>query len=97
MPDFENILLLLKSISSKRRFLIICSLISGEKSVTELQEFLKLEQSALSQHLARLRKDNIVQTRRQARTIFYSIKDPRIHKLFEFLCDVSSDKSLKKP
>ena len=64
---------LLKAMGNERRLLILCHLAEGEKSVGELGEMIDLGQSALSQHLARLRKDGLVQTRRKAQTIFYSI------------------------
>ena len=64
---------LLKAMGNERRLLILCHLAEGEKSVGELEEMIDLSQSALSQHLARLRKDGLVQTRRKAQTIFYSI------------------------
>ncbi|CAA7626665.1 putative DNA-binding transcriptional regulator [Candidatus Terasakiella magnetica] len=64
---------LLKAMSNEHRLMILCQLLPGEKSVGELERIIGLSQSALSQHLARLRRDNLVQTRRQAQTIFYSL------------------------
>ena len=64
---------LLKSLANDRRLLILCHLSENEKSVGELERLVDLSQSALSQHLARLRRDHLVQTRREAQTIFYSI------------------------
>ncbi len=64
---------LLKSLANDRRLLILCHLSENEKSVGELERLVNLSQSALSQHLARLRRDNLVSTRREAQTIFYSI------------------------
>lgn len=69
---------LLKSLSNEKRLLIICALFRGEKSVGELEEIVDISQSALSQHLARLRRDDMVATRREAQTIYYSIKDDEI-------------------
>jgi len=66
---------LLKSLSNEKRLLIICTLYKTEKSVGELEEIVGLSQSALSQHLAKLRRDKIVSTRREAQTIYYSILD----------------------
>jgi len=65
---------LLKQLSNQNRLMILCSLINGELSVTELNEMTSLSQSALSQHLASLRKAELVQTRREAQTIFYSLR-----------------------
>ncbi len=64
---------LLKSMSNESRLLILCNLAEGEKSVGELQELVELSQSALSQHLAVLRRDGLVTTRRSAQSIFYSL------------------------
>ena len=63
----------LKSMSNASRLLILCHLADGEKSVGELQSHLDLSQSALSQHLAVLRRDGIVSTRRSSQTMFYSL------------------------
>ncbi|AXO14435.1 MULTISPECIES: ArsR/SmtB family transcription factor [Thalassospira] len=64
---------LLKAMSNQSRLLILCQLNEGEKSVGELERIVGLSQSALSQHLARLRRDKLVQTRREAQTIYYSL------------------------
>ena len=64
---------LLKSMSNESRLLILCNLAEGEKSVGELQNLVDLSQSALSQHLAVLRRDGLVSTRRNAQSIFYSL------------------------
>ena len=66
---------LLKALANEKRLMIVCILSNGEKNVGELEEFIGLSQSALSQHLARLRRDNVVETRRDAQTLYYSIKD----------------------
>ena len=65
---------LLKAMGNERRFLILCYLVDGERSVGELERLVGLSQSALSQHLARLRRDGLVQTRRSAQTIYYSLQ-----------------------
>jgi DNA-binding transcriptional ArsR family regulator len=68
---------LLKSMSNESRLLILCNLVEGEKSVGELQSQVNLSQSALSQHLAVLRRDGVVSTRRSAQSIFYTLaSDP---------------------
>ncbi len=63
----------LKALSHESRLLILCTLSKGEKSVTELEEFLSLPQSTVSQQLARLRLDGLVSTRRDGKTIYYSL------------------------
>ena len=65
---------LLKQLSNQHRLMILCSLIDGELSVTELNSRTNLSQSALSQHLASLRNAGLVQTRREAQTIFYQLQ-----------------------
>lgn len=66
---------LLKSFSNEKRLHVICALYDGEKNVGELEGIIDLSQSALSQHLARLRRDDVVVCRREAQTVFYSLKD----------------------
>jgi DNA-binding transcriptional ArsR family regulator len=65
--------MLLKALSNECRLLILCNLLDGEKSVTELNQRIDLSQSALSQHLARLRRDELVKIRKQAQTVYYRI------------------------
>ena len=85
----EDIARLLKSLSNDKRLEIACLLARGESSVGELEKVVDLSQSALSQHLARLRKDNIVKTRREAQTIYYSLLNGRVKALLECLDSLS--------
>ena len=64
---------LLKSLSHETRLMILCILAEGEKSVSELEDILAMPQAAVSQQLARLRLDGLVDTRREGRMIYYSI------------------------
>ena len=64
---------LMKTLGHKDRLMVLCHLASGEKSVGELARLLDIPQSPLSQHLARMRKEHLVNTRREAQTIYYSI------------------------
>lgn len=64
---------LMKALANPSRLLILCTLSEGELSVGELNKRVDLSQSALSQHLARLRRDGLVNTRRQSQTIYYSL------------------------
>lgn len=82
---------LLKALANEKRLLIVCILIKGEKNVGDLESVVGLSQSALSQHLARLRRDGIVDTRREAQTIYYSIKDKAVPALLSCLCTIYSD------
>ncbi len=76
---------LLKAMSNENRLLILCHLGEQEMSVTELNCFVDLSQSSLSQHLARLRNDGLVKTRRKSQTIFYSIANSSVMKLIALL------------
>ncbi len=76
---------LLKVMSNENRLLILCHLGQGEMSVSELNERFDLSQSALSQHLAVLRKDQLVQTRRESQTIHYSLASQQVARLIEFM------------
>ena len=80
----------LKMLANKNRLMILCSLVDKECSVNELNQSVPLTQSALSQHLAALRKAGMVSTRRHAQTIYYSVVDDRvkqiIEKMYEFFC-----------
>ena len=80
----------MKMLANKNRLMILCSLIDKECSVSELNLQIPLGQSALSQHLASLRNNKLVTTRRDAQTIYYSVSDHRvkeiIKKLYEFFC-----------
>ena len=69
---------LLKSMCNESRLMILCQLLEGEKSVGELEKLVGISQSALSQHLARLRHSDLVDTRRQAQVIFYRLKGEQV-------------------
>jgi DNA-binding transcriptional ArsR family regulator len=80
---------LLSLLANEKRLLALCQLsLAGEMSVTVLGEEIGLGQSALSQHLAKLRAEGLVATRREAQTLYYRIADPRIGKLLEALYDI---------
>ncbi|WP_140910340.1 ArsR/SmtB family transcription factor [Cognatiluteimonas lumbrici] len=64
---------LLKALGNEKRLQLLCLLVDGERSVGELNSRLDLSQSALSQHLARLRNDGLVTTRREAQVVYYSL------------------------
>ena len=85
----------LKALASSHRLMILCELQKGETSVTPLQQAVGLSQSSLSQHLARLRADGLVKTRRKSQTIFYSLADEKVSRaialLHELFCARSSE------
>jgi DNA-binding transcriptional ArsR family regulator len=76
---------MMKSMANESRLLILCNLEGKELSVTELNDHLALSQSALSQHLAVLRKGGLVNTRRESQTIYYSLSDGRSSKVIKTL------------
>lgn len=78
----------LKALSHEGRLMILCHLSSGEKSVTELETLLDSRQAAVSQQLARLRLEGMVNARREGKAIFYSIADPRIGRTIALVYDM---------
>jgi len=66
---------LLKALANENRLMVLCTLAEGEQSVGQLNERIALSQSALSQHLAVLRRDGLVATRRESQTIWYSLAE----------------------
>ena len=76
---------LLKALGNEKRLQLLCLLVDGERSVGELNAHLDLSQSALSQHLAVLREDGLVDTRREAQTVLYSLAPGPAQRLLETL------------
>lgn len=76
---------LLKAMGNAKRLEILYHLADKEMNVGQLEKVVGLSQSALSQHLAILREENIVKTRREAQTIYYSIKSDKVSKLLQLL------------
>jgi DNA-binding transcriptional ArsR family regulator len=71
---------LLKSLANEARLMILCQLAKGEQCVGDLWQHSSLSQSAFSQHLAKLRKENLVEVRKEAQTVFYKLKEgPALH------------------
>lgn len=77
---------LLRTLANDRRLLILCRLVEcGEATVGQLADDVELSQSALSQHLARLREEGVVEFRRESQTLWYRIADPRVEDLLATL------------
>ncbi len=76
---------LLKAMSNQNRLMILCALLERELSVGELNTLTPLSQSALSQHLAALRKAELVNTRRESQTIFYRIDNDAVLEIIQVL------------
>jgi len=83
-----NATALLKALANKHRLIILCHLADGEKSVGELEELLDMRQPHLSQHLARLRRDGLVRTRRDSRTIYYELESCAAAQVIGLLYDL---------
>src|SRR5210317_1006151 len=87
---------LLKAMANEWRLMILCQLSDGEKTVSELQSLLGLSQSALSQHLAVLRREKIVKARKHAQSVSYSLAGddaPRVmHTLHEVFCETQGER-----
>ena len=79
---------LMKTLGHKDRLVILCHLAAGEKSVGQIADLLEISQSPLSQHLSRMRKEGLVDTRREAQTIFYSLKSGEASRIVEVLYEL---------
>ncbi len=75
----------LKTLAHEGRLMILCHLGSGEKSVGELEELLDIRQAAVSQMLARLREEQLVKTRRDGKTVYYSLADESTYEVISLL------------
>lgn len=78
----------LKAISHEGRLMILCHLVTGEKSVTELEDLLSARQAAVSQQLSRLRLEGLVIPRRDGKTIYYRLADDKPRKMLECVYDL---------
>ena len=76
---------LLKALANDKRLTLLCLMVDGEQSVGELNAQVDLSQSALSQHLAVLREDGLVSTRREAQTVYYSVHAGLVHDIIASL------------
>jgi DNA-binding transcriptional ArsR family regulator len=89
---------MLKLLASEQRLLLLCRLVEGEASVGELADHAGLAQSAASQHLAKMRAEGLVATRREAQSIYYRLADPAAMRVLDTLCDIYKGRSgTKRP
>ncbi len=90
---------MMKLLGHPHRLMILCQLHQGELSVTELSERVGINQSPLSQHLARMRHEGVVASRREAQTVYYSLAGPEvasiISMLYELYCGPAEAKNPK--
>ena len=78
----------LKALSHESRLLLLCLLAERERSVSELENILSLRQSAVSQQLARLRYDGMVDTRRDGKTIYYCLANDDVRRVIAVIYDI---------
>jgi len=76
---------LLKTLGHPGRLMILCNLVEGERSVGNLADELEISQSALSQHLARMRSEGLVETRRDSQNVYYNVTDGTVRALIKSL------------
>jgi len=76
---------LMKILSNRTRLLILCQLVDGERSVGDLARQLNVREAAMSQHLALLRRDGLVETRRDGQSIYYALARTDVKNLMAFL------------
>ncbi len=79
---------LLTLMANRHRLMVLCKLVEGEQTVGGLQQDSGLGQSALSQHLAKLREAELVSTRRDGQKIYYQLASEQARKLIETLCEL---------
>lgn len=79
---------LMKALGNESRLMILCILAEGERSVGDLNKLVPLSQSALSQQLARLRQQGLVDTRRESQTIYYSLSSGPADRVINLLHDI---------
>ncbi|MBM94653.1 MAG: transcriptional regulator [Oceanospirillaceae bacterium] len=91
----QNAVRLLKALANEHRLSILCFLKNGEVSVTELSQYLPLSQSALSQHLAWLRAEQLVQHRREGQSVYYHLSDQRTIRVLQLLNELYDEEGSK--
>lgn len=79
---------LLKALSHEHRLLILCLLVEQERSVSELEDIMRMSQATVSQQLARLRGDRLVTARRDGRVVYYSIASSEVSGVISSLYDI---------
>lgn len=80
--------LMMKALSHESRLLILCLLTQGEMCVSDLQAYSDLSQSAFSQHLSVLRKEELVKIRKESQTVYYSLADENVNKILQVLYEI---------
>ncbi|MEJ2123771.1 MAG: metalloregulator ArsR/SmtB family transcription factor [Alphaproteobacteria bacterium] len=86
----------LKAMSHETRLMLLCFLADSEHSVSELEEYLSLKQSNVSQHLGRLRHDGLVKTRRDGQTVYYSLASDDVRQMLAVLHEIFCKRRLER-
>lgn len=79
---------LLKILANRNRLMLLCHLVGGEHTAGELEQLVGLSQSALSQHLTRLREAGIIEFRRDAQRLYYSLRDKKAQRILETMYEL---------
>ena len=87
---------LLRLLANEKRLMILCQLADGEMAVGDIQSHVSLSQSALSQHLALLRTEGIIATRREGQAVFYRLDDPAAMRVIETLAELFCPPDMRK-
>ena len=88
LPLAEEATRLMKALAHPERLMICCQLRESELSVSQIEQMLDIPQPRLSRELAKLRTDNILDTRRQSKSVYYHLKDDRVRSIIDTLCSV---------
>lgn len=88
---------LLKVLANQDRLMILCTLVEGERNVSELEEIIQIRQPTLSQQLARLRADDLVSTRREGKAIYYSLASNEAGRIIEVLYELYCEPNAGAP
>ena len=78
----------LKLIANPTRLLVLCTIVTGKCCVSDLEKVVKISQSALSQHLAKMREEGLIKSTKEGQKVYYSICDPNITKVLQVLYDI---------
>ena len=97
IDDVDEAGALLKAIANEKRLVILCHSLQGEKSVGEMEELFDLSQSALSQHLSRLRVVKVIKKRRATQTIYYSLNGANAEVTLTALHRLSDATAMRQP
>lgn len=91
LENAEKAAAFLKQLANPARLLVLCHLVNGPLCVSELEKITGLSQSALSQHLAKLRRDNFVKTQKEGQHVYYQLAEPNVQVILTALQQMFCD------